>query len=344
MKHTLLQSIAALVGVAALGLSGCAIDHSGQDAGKPTIRLAYQSFPSGDLIVKNNRWLEDALPGYNIKWTKFDSGADVNTAFLARQIDFGAIGSSPVARGLAAPLNIPYQVAFVLDVAGENEALVARTGTGVESLADLRGKRVATAFASTSHYSLLAALGRAGLSASDVQLIDLQPQASLAAWQRGDIDAVYTWLPTLDQLRASGKTLITSKELAAAGKPTLDLGVVSKQFAQRHPDVVDTWRQVQARALRTIKDSPEQAAEAVAAQIGTSPVEAAAQLRQGMFLTTEQLTTPEWLGTETVPGNVAANLHSAAEFLATQQQISSVPPLSLYRDALYVKGLPNVLG
>ncbi|WP_406280478.1 ABC transporter substrate-binding protein [Nocardia sp. NBC_00881] len=344
MKHKLLQSIAALVGVAALGLSGCAIDHSGQDAGKPTIRLAYQSFPSGDLIVKNNRWLEDALPGYNIKWTKFDSGADVNTAFLARQIDFGAIGSSPVARGLAAPLNIPYQVAFVLDVAGENEALVARTGTGVKSIADLRGKRVATAFASTSHYSLLAALGRAGLSASDVQLIDLQPQASLAAWQRGDIDAVYTWLPTLDQLRASGKTLITSKELAAAGKPTLDLGVVSKQFAQGHPDVVDAWRQVQARALRTIKDSPEQAAEAVAAQIGTSPVEAAAQLRQGSFLTTEQLATPEWLGTETVPGNVAANLHSAAEFLANQQQIPSVPPLSVYRDALYVKGLPNVLG
>ncbi len=111
-----------LIGVLALVLGACSVDHSGQDSSKETIRIAYQSFPSGDLIVKNNRWLEDALPEYNVKWTKFDSGADINTAFIAGEIDFGAIGSSPVARGLSAPLNIPYQVAFVLDVAGDNEA------------------------------------------------------------------------------------------------------------------------------------------------------------------------------------------------------------------------------
>ncbi|GAA3201173.1 hypothetical protein GCM10020255_105880 [Rhodococcus baikonurensis] len=205
-----------LIGVLALVLGACSVDHSGQDSSKETIRIAYQSFPSGDLIVKNNRWLEDALPEYNVKWTKFDSGADINTAFIAGEIDFGAIGSSPVARGLSAPLNIPYQVAFVLDVAGDNEALVARNATGIKTVADLRGKKVATAFASTAHYSLLAALNQAGLSADDVQLVDLQPQASLAAWQRGDIDAVYTWLPTLDELRKDGTQLIASRELATA--------------------------------------------------------------------------------------------------------------------------------
>ncbi len=60
------------------------------------------------------------MPEYNIKWIKFDSGADVNTAFIAKKLDFGALGSSPVARGLSAPLNIPYKVAFVLDVLGDN--------------------------------------------------------------------------------------------------------------------------------------------------------------------------------------------------------------------------------
>ena len=85
---------------------------------------------------------------YNIKWIKFDSGADVNTAFIAKELDFGALGSSPVARGLSAPLNIPYKVAFVLDVAGDNEALIARNGTNINSIPELRGKRVATPFAS----------------------------------------------------------------------------------------------------------------------------------------------------------------------------------------------------
>lgn len=209
----------AVLAAATMALAGCSVDRSGQDAEKQTIRIAYQSFPSGDLIVKNSRWLEDALPDYNIKWTKFDSGADVNTAFIAKEVDFGALGSSPVARGLSAPLNIPYKVAFVLDVAGDNEALVARNGSGVNTIADLRGKRVGTPFASTAHYSLLAALDQNGLSPDDVALVDLQPQAILAAFDRGDIDAGYSWLPTLDQLRRNGKDLITSRRLARDGKP-----------------------------------------------------------------------------------------------------------------------------
>ena len=339
-RTKILAAVATVAAVAAL--SGCAVG-DGTDSSKPTIRLAYQSFPSGDLIVKNNRWLEDALPDYNIAWTKFDSGADVNTAFVAGQIDFGAIGSSPVARGLSAPLTIDYKVAFVLDVAGDNEALVARKGTGIDTVADLEGKRVATAFASTAHYSLLAALRDAGVDPASVDLVDLQPQASLAAWQRGDIDAVYTWLPTLDELRADGKTLITSRQIATAGKPTLDLGVVSGVFATEHPEVVDTWRRVQARALRLIASDPTAAATAIAAQLGTTVEAAAAQLQQGTYLTPEQLASPEWLGTDGSPGRLAFNLFSAAQFLAEQKQIPSAPTEQTFADALYTKGLPDAL-
>jgi taurine transport system substrate-binding protein len=333
--------VAAAITVA--GLAGCAVDHSGQQADKPTIRIGYQTFPSGDLIVKNNKWLEEALPDYNIKWTKFDSGADVNTAFIANELDFGALGSSPVARGLSAPLNIPYQVAFVLDVAGDNEALVARNGTGINTIADLKGKRIATPFASTAHYSLLAALNQNGLSPSDVQLIDLQPQAILAGWERGDIDAAYTWLPTLDQLRQTGKDLITSRQLAKDGKPTLDLAAVSDDFATANPEVVDTWRQQQARALRTIHDDPAAAAKAIAAEIGLSPAEVEGQLKQGVYLTPEEVASPEWLGSDGKPGNIAVNLQSASQFLADQKQIPAAAPLQTFQDAIYTKGLPGVL-
>jgi taurine transport system substrate-binding protein len=335
--------VAAVAGL--LVLAGCAVAPAGggQDSAKPTIRLAYQAFPSGDLVVKHNRWLEDALPGYNIKWTKFDSGADINTAFIAGELDFGAIGSSPVARGLSAPLDIPYQVAFVLDVAGENEALVARNETGIKDVAGLRGKRVATAFASTAHYSLLAALSQAGLSASDVQLIDLQPQASLAAWDRGDVDAVYTWLPTLDELRKTGTQLIASRQLATAGKPTLDLGVVSTKFAQDHPDAVDTWRKVETRALAQIHDDPQAAAAAIGPELGTTAEDAANQLKQGVYLSQAELTSADWLGTDGAPGNVAQNLQSAAQFLTEQKQIPAAPDLTAFQKALYTKGLPGVL-
>jgi taurine transport system substrate-binding protein len=328
---------------AVLALAGCAVDNSGQQADKPTIRIGYQTFPSGDLVVKNNRWLEEALPDYNIKWTKFDSGADVNTAFIADELDFGALGSSPVARGLSDPLNIPYKVAFVLDVAGDNEALVVRNDAGVDTIGQLRGKRIGTPFASTAHYSLLAALDQNGLSANDVALVDLQPQAILAAWERGDIDAAYTWLPTLDELRKTGKDLITSRQLAEAGKPTLDLATVSDAFASAHPDVVDVWRQQQARALDVLRDDPDAAAKAIAAEVGLSPEDVAGQLTQMVFLTPQDISSAEWLGAEGNPGNLAANLQSASQFLADQKQIPAPAPLATFQDAIYTKGLPDAL-
>jgi taurine transport system substrate-binding protein len=340
---TPLLGILIAVALTVLGLAGCSVDKSGQDSSKPTIRIGYQTFPSGDLIVKNNKWLEEALPDYNIKWVKFDSGADVNTAFIAKELDFGALGSSPIARGLSAPLNIPYKVAFVLDVAGDNEALVARNGSGVNTIADLRGKRVGTPFASTAHYSLLAALAQNNLSPNDVHLVDLQPQAILAAWERGDIDAAYTWLPTLDDLRKNGKDLITSRQLAKDGKPTLDLAVVADDFAAAHPEVVDKWRQQEARALTTIKDDPDAAAKAIAAEIGLSPDVVAGQLKQGVYLTPEQVASPDWLGADGNPGNIATNLESASQFLAEQKQIPAAAPLKTLQDAIYTKGLPDVL-
>ncbi|RDG38861.1 taurine ABC transporter substrate-binding protein [Streptomyces corynorhini] len=337
----LIAALAALLTVSACGSGGAAGGGSG--GGDKTIRIAYQSFPSGDLIVKEKGWLEKELPGYTVKWTKFDSGASINTAFVAESVDLAAIGSSPVARGLSAPLHIPYQVTWVLDVAGDNEALVAREGSGISGVRDLAGHKVATPFSSTSHYSLLAALDRAGVAPGEVQLLDLEPQDILAAWTRGDIDAAYVWLPTLDELKKSGKTLVTSRELAAAGKPTLDLGVASTSFVTAHPDAVTAWRKVQARALDLIHDDPDAASAAVGKQLGISPKEAAAQLGQGIFLTPADQASATWLGEPGKVGGLAENLHSAAEFLVGQKQIDAAPDLETLEKSVYVEGLSDAV-
>lgn len=338
-----IATIATLTLVAVTALSGCGADHSKPDAAKPTIRIGYQTFPSGDLIVKKNGWLEEALPDYDIQWTKFDSGADVNKAFIAKEIDFGALGSSPVARGLSAPLNIPYSVVFILSVAADNEALVARDNSGIESVSDLRGKRIATPFGSTAHYSLLAALAQKGLSASDVQLVDLQPQAIVTAWERGDIAAAYTWLPTLEQLEKNGKVLISSREISFIGKPSLDLVAVSNSFAEDNAIAVDIWRQQQARALNEIAYTPAAAAKAIAAEIALTPGVVERQLEKTAFLRPDQVASSTWLGTDGKPGNLAAKLQSMSQFLAEQKQIPAAAPLSVFENALYTRGLPKVL-
>ncbi len=83
----------------------------------------------------------------------------------------GLVGSSPVSRGLST--KIPYEVPWIHDVIGTAEALVVKKG--ITSIAQLKGKTIATPLASTSHYSLLAALKDAGVPASSVKIIDAAP-------------------------------------------------------------------------------------------------------------------------------------------------------------------------
>ncbi|GHH19406.1 ABC transporter substrate-binding protein [Streptomyces rubradiris] len=332
----------ALAAVSA-AVTGCSFGEEATAGGSRRLSIGYFPFPSGDLLVKNRKLLEKELPGYRVTWIKFDSGAAVNQAFLGRSLDIAALGSSPFARGISGGSPIPYKVAWVLDVAGENEALVAREGIGIRDVAGLKGRTVATPFASTSHYSLLAALRTAGLKSSDVKLVDLQPQAILAAWQRGDIDAAYVWLPTLDELRTTGTQLTSSKEIGAAGKPTLDLAVVSDDLIARDPAAIDAWRKAQARALRLLTSDPDGSVAAVAAELGISAKDARAQLRQGVFLTPEQVASPDWLGTDGTPGKLLTYVTDTARFLAEQRQIDAAPAGDAVRKAFYLKGLPDVL-
>src|SRR6188472_3778879 len=298
------------------------------DAGAPveapdTIQIAYQQVPNGDLIVKNQGWLEEAFgPDVNIEWNLFASGGDVNEAVIAGAVDLGLVGSSPASRGLST--GIEYTVPWIFDVIGAAESLVATPD--ITTVADLEGKTVATPFASTAHFSLLAALEDAGVDASTVDIIDAAPDDIYAAWTRGDIDAAYVWNPNLAKLIAEGgNVLITSADLAAKGKTTYDLAIVSNAFAAEYPDAVNVWAAQQDRAVQLINDDPDAAAEAVALELAITPEEAADQLGDLLILTAAGQVGPDYLG-----GGLATNLFAAAEFNKAQGTIDTVQPEDVY--------------
>ena len=294
-----------------------------------TITIGYQNVPNGDLVVKHDRLLEQAF-GDDVKvdWKLFDSGGSVNEAVLAGGVDIGLVGSSPASRGISS--GIAYSVPWIFDVIGKAEALAVRSDSGITSLADLKGKTIATPFASTSHYSLLAALADAGIAEGDVNIIDSEPDAIYAAWEQGDIDGAYVWNPNLAKLIAEGGTvLITSEDLAKKGKTTYDLAIVTNKFAAAYPEAVQTWVDQENAAVETIRNNPADAAAAVAAELNITPEEAADQLSQLIFLDATQQIAPENLG-----GGLAANLYAAAQFNQELGKIDSVQPENAYQQAV----------
>ncbi|HEX8103997.1 MAG TPA: ABC transporter substrate-binding protein [Solirubrobacteraceae bacterium] len=314
----------AALAVLALLLAGCGGDDEGSGGGKAsggapkTIRIAYQAIPNGDLVVKHEKYLEKAFPDSKIEWKLFDSGGTVNEAVAARAVDFGLAGSSPVSRGLSTPL--PYKVPWIHDVIGKAEALVVKPE--ITSFADLKGKKIATPLASTSHLALLAALDKEGIDQKDVDIIDAEPDDIYAAWTRGDIDGAYVWNPNLAKLKSEGgKFLVDSEQLANEGViKTYDLAVVSNDFADKYPDAVATWAKQQDKAVKLIKSDEQKAAADIAAELSIKPEEAAAQMKDLIYLDAGEQASAENLG-----GDLAKNLFESAKINQKLGQIPEVP-------------------
>lgn len=325
--------VAVVVGALALGACSSDSDSStttaagGSSSSAPDkIVIAYQNIPNGDLIVKANGWLEEALPDTEIEWKLFESGGAVNEAALAGSIDFGLAGSSPVSRGISN--GIEYQVPWIFNVIGSAEALVVKDD--IASIQDLKGKKIATPFASTAHFSLLAALEDAGIPEGDVDIINSEPDAILAAWTQGAIDGAYVWNPTLAELKKDGgKVLVDSAELAEKGKTTYDLAIVTKSFADEYPEAVTEWVKAQNKAVELIQDSPEEAAKILAEQLDITEAEATEQLGALVFVNAADQVGADYLG-----GGLAKNLFAAAEFNKEQGEIDEVQPESVYQDAV----------
>ena len=129
-----------------------------------SLRIGYQNEPDPSHVAIVDGVYEKAT-GDKIEWRKFDSGASVIAALASNAIDIGYAGSSPLAAGVTR--GAPIEAFLVAGLIGKAEGLVVRNGSGVNDIKDLVGKKVATPFVSTAHYSLLFALKQAGVDADE---------------------------------------------------------------------------------------------------------------------------------------------------------------------------------
>ncbi|MFH7527732.1 taurine ABC transporter substrate-binding protein [Aeromonas enteropelogenes] len=216
------------------------------------VTVAYQTSAEPAKVAQADGTFARAS-GATVKWLKFDSGASVVRALASGDVQIGNIGSSPLA--VAASQNVPIEVFLLASQLGSSEALVVKQD--LPSPAALAGKRIAVPFTSTTHYSLLAALRHWGVDPTSLQIINLQPPAIIAAWQRGDIDGTYVWAPALNELSKEGKVLTDSAQVGKWGAPTLDVWVVRKEFAKTHPELVQAFVDSTLAAQRDYLANPD---------------------------------------------------------------------------------------
>jgi sulfonate transport system substrate-binding protein len=199
------------------------------------IRLDFATYNPVSLLLKERGLLEKefAADGITIRWVQ-SAGSNKALEFLnASSIDFG---STAGAAALLAKVNgNPIKSVYVYS-RPEWTALVTMAKSGVKTVADLKGKRVAVTRGTDPHIFLIRALQEAKLTERDIRLVLLQHADGRTALERGDVDA---WAG-LDPLMAAaevdgGATLFHRKPEAN----TLGVLNVREEFLKQHPALVD---------------------------------------------------------------------------------------------------------
>lgn len=315
MNQTLKIGLRAFIAASLMALTMGA-----QAADKVTI--AYQTTVEPSKVAQADGVYEKAT-GWTIDWRKFDTGAEVIAAVASGDVQIGYVGSSPLAA--AASRQLPIETFFIAVQIGASEALVVRDKAGIAKPQDLVGKTIAVPFVSTTHYSLLAALKHWGIDPKDLQIVNLRPPEIAAAWERGDIDAAYVWDPALGKIKASGKVLTDSAQVAQWGAPTFDAWIVRRDFAEKHPKFVQEFARVTAEAVAAYRANPNawgakspQAAK-IAKLTGANPEEIPELLAGSTFpLAKEQA------GTALLGGGTVKAIADTAAFLKEQGKVESV--------------------
>lgn len=288
------------------------------------VTIGYQLVMNPWKVAIVDKAFEEAT-GYTINWQKFDSGGKVINAMASGDVHIAMAGSSPIAAGVSRDL--PIQLFWITENINDAEALVVRNGAGIMAPQDLVGKKIGVPFVSTTHFHMLFALEQFGIDPGKVDLLNMQPNAIAAAWERGDIDGAFIWDPALSRIKDNGKVLITSGELSNWGKATFDGMVVSKEFANDNKQFMCQFVQTIAAADAAYRDNPSafgsdsENAKKIVGLVGGDAADVPGVLALYDFPTLEEQASAAWLG-----GGAAAALQATSQFLLSEKKIDAMLP------------------
>ncbi|GJD35072.1 aliphatic sulfonate ABC transporter substrate-binding protein [Methylobacterium aerolatum] len=199
------------------------------------LRIGYQK--NGILVVaKQQKTIEAALEplGHRVTWVEFSFGPPLLEALSLDGIDFGQTGDAPPIFAQAAKSRLVYAAAQ--EAGGSGAGILLPPGSTIRSLADLKGKRVAFAKASSAHALTLAALEKAGLTYGDITPVTLAPADAAAAFSRGSVDAWTIWDPyfAIAEAGEGVRVLATSQTIA----PYNNYFLASRPLAEKRPAVL----------------------------------------------------------------------------------------------------------
>ncbi len=221
-------------------------------AQEKVVRMGHQKVGAFTLLKASGMLEEKLKPlGYTVTWTE-SGGPQLLEGLSTGVVDFGHSGDTPPIFAQAAGGLFLY-FGYAPD-SPKSEAILVQKDSAINTVADLKGKKIGLNKGSNVQYFLVRALEKAGLKYTDVELVFLPPAAGRTAFEKGAVDAWAIWEPyrTAAETALGARTLTDGVGLVANN----DLFFVSKSFAEANPQLIDvvleSTRDIFAQASKDI--------------------------------------------------------------------------------------------
>ncbi len=160
------------------------------------LKIGYPEGMTNLEVLRDQGLLETRLRplGLSVTWSSFLSASSLIEALSNGTIDFCGGGGTASIFSQAAD-HVFVRVAKEKYTSPKGQAILVPEDSAIQTLADLKGKKIAFDKGSSSHYVLVRALAKVGLEFSDIQPVYLTQPEALPAFRRGEVDAWVIWVP-----------------------------------------------------------------------------------------------------------------------------------------------------
>jgi NitT/TauT family transport system substrate-binding protein len=293
------------------------------------VKIALSPWPGWFIwyLVKEKGFFEKR--GVNVELVYFPVYSDSLSALSTGKVD---ANSQTLSDTLApASKGIGLKAVLVNDNSNGGDGFIVKEG--IQSFADLKGKKVATELGTVDHLLMLTALDKHGLKENDVKYTNMTVNDAGPAFISGNLDAAVLWEPFLSKALAEGKgkLLFSSKDT-----PGLipDLLVFKESVTKNRPDDVKKILLAWFDALEYWKNNPDESL-AIMAKAAETPV---AEYKLGVdsvrIFSKEDNQKAFTEGTDYTSLFFTAN--KTAEFLKGLEMLSSIPDPKAFLDGSFI--------
>ncbi len=152
------------------------------------------------------------------------------------------------------------------------EQFFVRKDSGINSIADLKGKKIAINLVKSSfHYTWIMALENAGLTEDDVQFVNLSFDQQEAALERGDVDAIGLMQPYTKSARENDDLKMLYTDVDAFGDRQFCEIFINSVYAENNPEQAEAFVAGIVKATEWIQNNQEEAKKIISKYTGIDP-------------------------------------------------------------------------